>query len=82
MKYIEFGIGNRWIVRTETEFEDGTETEQQGIIRPIHFHSLYLRIWIGKTVFVADLKRRLQKSKEEQKQNQNSYRNQQLLELL
>ncbi|AIQ18165.1 hypothetical protein H70357_16855 [Paenibacillus sp. FSL H7-0357] len=63
MKYIEFGIGNRWIVRTETEFEDGTETEQQGIIRPIHFHSLYLRIWIGKTVFVADLKEGCKKSR-------------------
>ncbi|MEK5028645.1 DUF3977 family protein [Paenibacillus sp. FSL M7-1046] len=63
MKYIEFGIGNRWIVRTETELEDGTETEQQGIIRPIHFHSLYLRIWIGKTVFVADLKEGCKKAR-------------------
>lgn len=27
LKYIEFGIGNRWLVRTETEKPDGTETE-------------------------------------------------------
>lgn len=39
MKYIEFGIGNTWIVRTETEFEDGTEYEQKGIIRPIKCQS-------------------------------------------
>lgn len=28
MKFIEFGIGNRWLVRTETELKDGTEFEQ------------------------------------------------------
>lgn len=54
MKYIEFGIGNTWLVRTETESEDGTEYEEKGIIGPIKFHSLYIRIWIGKTVFILD----------------------------
>ena len=33
MKFIEFGIGNTWLVRTETELEDGTEYEEKGIVR-------------------------------------------------
>ncbi|CAM4240976.1 hypothetical protein BAMA_02935 [Bacillus manliponensis] len=61
MKYIEFGIGNRWLVRTETEFADGTETEQRGIVRPIHFQSLYIRIWVKKTCFIWDTRQGFQK---------------------
>ena len=56
MKYIEFGVGNRWLVRTEFEHEDGTETEQKGIHRPIYFHSIYLRVWIGVNVLIIDLR--------------------------
>ncbi|WP_307557772.1 DUF3977 family protein [Paenibacillus sp. V4I7] len=56
MKYIEVGIGNMWIIRTETELSDGSEIEQKGIIKPIIFHSIYLRIWLGKTVFIVDSK--------------------------
>lgn len=56
LKFIEFGIGNRWLIRTEIELEDGTENEERGIKGPINFYSLYLRIWIGKTVVIADLK--------------------------
>ncbi|WP_369903227.1 DUF3977 family protein [Bacillus manliponensis] len=63
MKYIEFGIGNRWVVRTETEFADGAETEQRGIVRPIHFQSLYIRIWIRKTCFIWDAKEGFKKVK-------------------
>ncbi|AST90946.1 MULTISPECIES: DUF3977 family protein [Sutcliffiella] len=54
MKYIEFGVGNRWLVRTETEREDGSEHEERGIVRPIILQSIYLKIWIGKTVFIID----------------------------
>ncbi|AIQ61219.1 DUF3977 family protein [Paenibacillus borealis] len=54
MKYIEFGIGNTWFVRTETEKPDGTETEAPGIIGPIKFRSLYLRLWIRRTVWILD----------------------------
>ncbi|TDF93875.1 DUF3977 family protein [Paenibacillus piri] len=56
MKYIEFGFGNTWLVRTETELDDGTEFEQKGIVGPITFRSFYVRIWLGKTVLIADLK--------------------------
>lgn len=63
LKYIEFGIGNRWLVRTETEFADGTETEQRGIVRPIHFQSLYIRIWIRKTCLIWDVKEGFKKVK-------------------
>ncbi|MFB9328930.1 DUF3977 family protein [Paenibacillus aurantiacus] len=56
MKYIEIGLGNTWIVRTETELPDGSEREQKGIIRPIIFHSIYLRIWLGNTVMIWDSK--------------------------
>lgn len=54
MKYIECGIGNSWFVRTETELEDGTEKEERGVKGPIKFKSVYLRIWIRKTVIVLD----------------------------
>ncbi|MGG2065227.1 DUF3977 family protein [Bacillus sp. S14(2024)] len=63
MKYIEFGIGNKWLVRTEIEYEDGTETEQCGIVRPIHFESVYMRCWIGKTCFIIDIKEGFKKMK-------------------
>ncbi|MEK4699293.1 DUF3977 family protein [Solibacillus sp. FSL R7-0668] len=56
MKFIEFGIGNRWLVRTETELTDGTEYEEKGIIGPIQFRSAYIRVWIWKTVLILDLK--------------------------
>ncbi|WP_078395716.1 DUF3977 family protein [Shouchella patagoniensis] len=70
MKFIEFGIGNTWIIRTETELEDGTEYEEKGIKGPIKFHSLYLRIWIGKTVLIADLKEGFKR----QKKNRNQFK--------
>ncbi|WP_226536715.1 DUF3977 family protein [Fictibacillus halophilus] len=56
MKFIEFGFGNRWFVRTETELNNGTEFEGKGIVLPIRLHSLYLRIWIWKTVVILDSK--------------------------
>lgn len=56
MKFIEFGIGNRWLVRTETELTDGTEYEEKGIVGPIQFQSAYIRVWIWKTVLILDLK--------------------------
>lgn len=56
MKFIEFGIGNTWLIRTETELEDGSEYEEKGIKGPIHFHSIYIRIWIKKNVLIVDLK--------------------------
>ncbi|WP_312092395.1 DUF3977 family protein [Niallia sp.] len=65
MKYIEFGIGNKWIIRTETELQDGTEFEEKGIKRPIKFHSLYTRVWIRKTVFIIDSKEGFKKRKKE-----------------
>ncbi len=70
LKFIEFGIGNTWIIRTETELEDGTEYEEKGIKGPIKFYSLYLRIWIGKTVLIADLKEGFKR----QKKNRNEFK--------
>ncbi|MBS4172725.1 DUF3977 family protein [Bacillus sp. FJAT-49736] len=67
MRYIEFGLGNTWLVRTETELEDGTEYEEKGIKGPIHFHSAYIRIWLGKTVFILDLKEGMKWAKKEKK---------------
>jgi hypothetical protein len=63
MKFIEFGTGNTWVVRTETELEDGTEYEEKGIIRPIKFQSIYLRIWFLKTVVIVDYKEGFKKMK-------------------
>jgi Protein of unknown function (DUF3977) len=56
MKYIEFGVGNTWILRTEIELSNGTEIEKRGIDFPIKFYSVYIRIWIRKTVLILDLK--------------------------
>lgn len=56
MKFIEFGIGNTWLVRTETELTDGTENEEKGIVGPIQFQSAYIRVWVWKTVLILDLK--------------------------
>ncbi|MGM0885131.1 MAG: DUF3977 family protein [Bacillota bacterium] len=63
MKYIELGFGNTWFIRTETELDDGTEFEEKGIIGPIRFRSIYLRIWIGKSVLIVDLKQGFKVSK-------------------
>ncbi|MBW8348504.1 DUF3977 family protein [Bacillus sp. IITD106] len=63
MKFVEFGLGNTWFIRTETELNDGTEFEEKGIIGPIKIQSLYLRIWIGKTVFILDSKEGFKKTK-------------------
>ncbi len=50
-------------MRTETELEDGSEYEEKGIVGPVKFHSLYMRIWIGKNVWIIDLKEGLKKGK-------------------
>lgn len=63
LRFIEFGIGNRWLIRTETELDDGTEYEEKGIIGPIKLQSIYLRIWIGKMVFILDSKEGFKKTK-------------------
>jgi len=67
LKFVEFGIGNTWLVRTETELADGTEYEEKGIVGPIHFHSLYIRIWIGHTVWIGDSKEGFKRSKKTRK---------------
>lgn len=67
MKFIEFGVGNSWLVRTETELAEGTEYEEKGVVWPIKFHSIYFRIWLGKKVFIFDLKEGFKKSKKKRK---------------
>ncbi|MEC1178060.1 DUF3977 family protein [Metasolibacillus meyeri] len=63
MKYIELGFGNRWFVRTEFEQSDGMEYEKKGIVGPVHFQSLYIRVWLGKTVIILDSKEGFKKKK-------------------
>ena len=67
MKFIEFGIGNTWLIRTETEYEDGTEVEERGKVGPIHIQSFYIRIWIGRSVWIFDTKQGVKKSKKKRK---------------
>jgi hypothetical protein len=55
-KYIEFGIGNTWLVRTEFEIGKGKEYEEKGIQGPINFHSAYIRLWFWKSVIIIDFK--------------------------
>ncbi|GKV57933.1 hypothetical protein NCCP2222_38800 [Sporosarcina sp. NCCP-2222] len=54
MKFIEFGIGNKWLIRTEKELCDGTEVEEKGITSPIHIESIYVRVWLWKKVMIVD----------------------------
>ncbi|MGM0834807.1 MAG: DUF3977 family protein [Bacillota bacterium] len=67
MKYIEFGIGNKWLLRTETELEDGSEYEEKGLKGPIRFQSVYIRVWIGKRVFVLDSNDGLKRARKKRK---------------
>ncbi|MEH6944246.1 DUF3977 family protein [Bacillus sp. JJ722] len=62
--------GNTWFIRTEIELEDGTEYEEKRIVKPIKFHSIYLRVWVGKNVIIVDLKEGIKK----QKKNRNEFR--------
>lgn len=56
MKYIELGIGNKYLLRTEIELTNDYEFEVKGIAGGIRYKSLYFRIWIGKKVFIFDTK--------------------------
>ncbi|QFT87397.1 hypothetical protein FIU87_01920 [Bacillus sp. THAF10] len=70
MKFIEFGIGNSWLIRTETELEDSTEFEEKGIVGPIKLQSLYIRVWVGRTVLIMDSKegfKRMEKKRKDLK---------------
>lgn len=51
-KYIELGIGNRWLMRTEIEHADGTEAEYRGGEQLEAMHDTYLRLWIGRHVLI------------------------------
>lgn len=53
---MEFGWGNTWWVRTEIEEEDGTEREVKGISKPFIAESVYIRIWLGRKVWIWDSK--------------------------
>lgn len=68
MKFIEFGLGNKWILRTEIELSDGTEFQERGIVGPIQLQSVYLRVWLGKTVIIIDSKEGFKKSKKNRKE--------------
>ena len=57
MKYLEFGIGNTWLVRTEVELDNDYEFEMKGWKGGIRFESCYIRLWLGgKRVFIFDSK--------------------------
>jgi hypothetical protein len=54
MKYIEFGIGNKWMLRTEVELSNDYEFEVKGVLGGIIYKSIYCRLWIGKRVYIID----------------------------
>lgn len=66
-KFVEFGFGNRWLLRTEFENEDGTEYEVKGIVGPIKLQSIYLRLWIGHTVLILDSREGYKKKRKKNK---------------
>lgn len=66
-KYIEMGFGNTWFIRTELEQEDGTETEIKGIYSPFQLKSIYIRVWLGKRVWIVDTREGLKLAKKNKK---------------
>ena len=50
-KYIEIGFGNPSFINTEIEYECGTEERFKGI-KPLKIEGIYVRIWVGKSMFV------------------------------
>lgn len=66
-KYIEIGFGNTWFIRTELEQEDGTETEIKGIYSPFQLKSIYIRVWLGKRVWIVDTREGLKLAKKNKK---------------
>ncbi|AIC93213.1 MULTISPECIES: DUF3977 family protein [Shouchella] len=66
MKYIECGWGNRWLLRTEVEYRDGTEMEYRGWKGPVSVRSLYLRLWVGHTILILDSKEGVKKQQKTQ----------------
>ena len=60
---IENGVGNGGGGRTRTENKDGTGIEERGIIKPIYFESLYVRMWFRKTCLILDTKEGFKKVK-------------------
>jgi hypothetical protein len=51
-KYVECGLGNRWFVRTETEYDDGSEIECRGISSLTRLEAVYVRCCVGTTVLI------------------------------
>ena len=60
-KYIEFGIGNTWCVRTEIEDDEGGEPEHRGIEHLSKVEGVYVRLWLGQTVVVVSTNEGLKK---------------------
>ncbi len=53
------------LLRTETELDDGTEFEEKGIVGPLKIHSMYIRVWKFKTVFILDVREGFKRMKKD-----------------
>lgn len=51
MFFTEIGIGNDTFINTEIEFPTGEEVRHPGFY-PMRLTSLYVRVWIGQTVWI------------------------------
>ncbi|MGT2784238.1 DUF3977 family protein [Streptococcus merionis] len=66
-KYIEFGFGNTWLLRTEFEQDDGMEYEVKGIVGKVSPKSIYLRVWLGHRVCIFDSKEGFKKQRKDRR---------------
>ena len=66
-KYIEFGIGNTWCVRTEIEDDEGGETEHRGIEHLSKVEGVYVRLWLGQTVIVVSTNEGVKKMRKDRR---------------
>ena len=49
--FTEIGFGNDTFVNTETEYPDGSEERQKGVVK-MNLKAIYFRIWLGNKVFI------------------------------
>lgn len=52
--YNEVGVGLPHFLSAELEHADGTEERVKGWVRMDRIQSFYMRVWVGRTVWILD----------------------------
>lgn len=65
--FTEIGLGNPTFINTEIEHPNGHEERRPGFMPMKRLKSLYLRLWLGKTVYSADIRRGFKRTRKPRK---------------